>query len=107
MIVLYLESFENIFSNQISRYLKKRVFKVKPSQEEEFFARLRNSFFFRDSYSFPHIKTLLKASDYVFGKNPISVSNLNPIRSRRFLLKVQGGIYEPPLKSQKPFKVAQ
>ena len=60
MIVLHLESFENkIFELDLS-ISKKRVSTVKPSQVMKYF--------FRDSCSFPEIKTPLKISDHVFEK---------------------------------------
>ena len=48
---------------------KKRVSTVKPCQEDQYFLH-GYEYFFRDSCSFPYIKTLLKVSDPVFGKNP-------------------------------------
>ena len=42
---------------------------VKRSQEGEYFLQ-GYEMFFRESCSFPYIKTLLKLSDHVFEKNP-------------------------------------
>ena len=64
---------------------------VKRSQEGEFscmvmkffrdsysFSYIKTLLSFRDSYSFSYIKTLLKVSDPVFQKIPTSVKNLKP-----------------------------
>ena len=48
---------------------------VKPSQESEIFGTVMN--FFRDSCSFPSIKTLLKYQSLFSKKNPERVNNLN------------------------------
>ena len=45
------------------------VSKVKPSQEDEMFCTVMK-YSFRDSCSFPYIKTLLKVSEPVFEQNP-------------------------------------
>ena len=68
-VLSFISHLKTIFSNQISGCLKKRAFTVKPSQEGEAFLQ-GYEIFFRDSCSFPCIKTLLKVSNPVFDKNP-------------------------------------
>ena len=67
MIVLHLESFENNLFELSFQYLKKRVSVNKHSQEDDFLHGYE-MFFFRDSCSFPYIKTLMKVSGPVFEK---------------------------------------
>ena len=61
MTVLHLESFEN------------NLFELDFSISNKVIFCTVMKFFFRDSYSFPYIKTLLKVSDTVFEK----INNLN------------------------------
>ena len=74
MIVLHQESFENNLFKLDFSISKKSVSTVKLSQEDEFFVR-GYEIFFRDSCSFPYIKTLLKVLDPVFEKYPTQVNN--------------------------------
>ena len=55
------------FSNKIFRYLK-NVFLRADLRKVNFLCTVMT--FFRDPCAFPHIKTLLKASDPIFVKNP-------------------------------------
>ena len=69
MIDLPLEPLKNnLFELDFSISKGKRVSTVKPSQEDEFFARLWNEIFYQDPCSFPYTKTLLKVSDHGFEK---------------------------------------
>ena len=67
--VLHLESSENKLFELDFSISKKRVFTVKPSQEDEFVLH-GYDIFFRDSCFFRYIKALLKVSDPVFEKDP-------------------------------------
>ena len=67
MTVLHLESFENNLFELDFSISKKRVSTIERSQEGESFCTVMK-YFFRDSYSYPYIRTLLKLSDHVFEK---------------------------------------